>query len=120
MSMGTAYSELERLKEELALTRGTLESRERNIEDLTEALTGFRLLVRDLDVAMHGEEGAAKQASLCDLIPLAKRQRERLDQLAAGLENCVEDARLRNDTYDVGYMGAMLKMVNEMLGRKPS
>lgn len=29
-------------------------------------------LTRELDVAMHGEENAAKQASLCDLIALAR------------------------------------------------
>lgn len=38
-------------------------------------------LTRELDVAMHGEEGAAKQASLCDLIEPAKRMRETIERL---------------------------------------
>ncbi|WP_181153670.1 Lar family restriction alleviation protein [Brucella pituitosa] len=44
-------------------------------EDYEEVLADKRRLTRLLDVAMHGEEGAAKQASLCDLIEPAKRMR---------------------------------------------
>ena len=40
-----------------------------------EVLADKRRLTRLLDVAMHGEDGAAKQASLCDLIEPAKRMR---------------------------------------------
>lgn len=47
-------------------------------EDYEEVLTDHRRLVRELDVALSGEEGAAKQASLCDLIGQAKQMREAL------------------------------------------
>ena len=50
-------------------------SAERHNENLEEVLGGHRLLVRQLDVAMHGEAMAARQASLCDLIPLAEELR---------------------------------------------
>ncbi len=46
-----------------------------------EVLTDHRRLVRELDVAMHGQEGAALQASLCDLIGPARRLREENERL---------------------------------------
>ena len=46
----------------------------------SEALEDTQRLTRELDVAMHGED-AAKQASLCDLIPLAKRLRSNFEVL---------------------------------------
>lgn len=46
-------------------------------------------LTRQLDVEMHSEEAAAKQASLCDLIGDGKRLRDRAEQAEA------EAARLR-------------------------
>jgi hypothetical protein len=45
-------------------------------DDLKEVLEDKRRLTRELDVAMHGKEGAAKQASLCDLIEPARRLRK--------------------------------------------
>jgi hypothetical protein len=39
-------------------------------------------LVRVLDVALHGEEGAAKQASLCDLVEPARKLRGALTTIA--------------------------------------
>lgn len=42
--------------------------------DCEEALADKRRLTRELDVALCGD-GAARQASLCDLIPVAKRFR---------------------------------------------
>ncbi len=53
----------------------------RKIADLNEALADKRRLTRELDVAMHGEEGAAKQASLCDLIEPAKKLRAEVGRL---------------------------------------
>ena len=52
-------------------------------------------------------------------IPVTPRPEEKtiadgLAHLADGLENCIESAKQRRDEYDVGYMGAMLKMVNEL------
>jgi len=51
------------------------------IEDLNEVLEDKRRLTRELDVAMHGEEGAAKQASLCDLVLRAEDLRAELESL---------------------------------------
>lgn len=42
-------------------------------------------LAREIDVAMHGEKDAAKQASLCDLVPSARWLRERAEQLESEL-----------------------------------
>jgi hypothetical protein len=49
------------------------------IEDYEQVLADHRRLVRELDIAMHGEEGAAQQASLCDLIKPARELREAAD-----------------------------------------
>ncbi|WP_263147771.1 hypothetical protein [Pseudomonas sp. RIT-PI-AD] len=38
------------------------------IADYEEVLAGHRRLVRELDVALNGEAGAAPQASLCDIV----------------------------------------------------
>lgn len=51
-----------------------------------EAAADTRRLTRELDVAMHGEAGAAEQASLCDLITAAKALR------ANTLESLMKDA----------------------------
>lgn len=51
------------------------------IRDLEEVLADKRRLTRELDVALSGPEGAAQQASLCDLIPIAKKMREELARL---------------------------------------
>lgn len=51
---------------------------QQQMRDYEEVLADNRRLTRELDVALHGEEGAARQASLCDLIPLAERLRKQL------------------------------------------
>jgi len=58
-----------------------LRSLSTTIKDLQEVIDDYRRLTRELDIAMHGEEGAAKQASLCDLIEPAKRLREKVAAL---------------------------------------
>ncbi len=50
------------------------------IRDHEEVMADFRRLVRQLDVAMSGEAGAAKQASLCDLIGTATEMRALLSR----------------------------------------
>jgi hypothetical protein len=40
-------------------------------------LADKRRLAREIDMALHGEEGAAKQAFLCDLVEPARRLRKR-------------------------------------------
>ena len=42
--------------------------------DYEEVLADHRRLVRELDVLLNGEHGAAKQASLCDIVSQLKRQ----------------------------------------------
>jgi hypothetical protein len=51
------------------------------VRDLEEVLVDKRRLTRDLDVALHGEDGAAQQASLCDLIEPAKELRAQVRAL---------------------------------------
>lgn len=47
--------------------------------ELADAYAEKARLARDIDVAMHGESDAAPQSSLCDLVPLAKRLRDRAE-----------------------------------------
>lgn len=49
-----AVSEIKRLRE--------------TIVDFESAYTDYKRLVREIDVIINGEDGAAKQASLCDLM----------------------------------------------------
>lgn len=45
------------------------------IEDYEEVLEDHRRLVRELDVLLNGEHGAAKQASLCDIVGQVRAER---------------------------------------------
>ncbi|HGM7116572.1 TPA: hypothetical protein ACKRNJ_001954 [Pseudomonas aeruginosa] len=45
-----------------------LQAEQPTADDYEEVLADHRRLVRELDVLLNGEEGAAKQASLCDLV----------------------------------------------------
>jgi hypothetical protein len=62
------------------------------IADYEEVLADHRRLVRELDVALNGD-GAAKQASLCDIVAqvknIAKPQTSREDELVKSLEMIV-------------------------------
>lgn len=57
-----------------------------------EAAADTRRLTRELDVAMHGEAGAAEQASLCDLIPAAKHLRDEIAMRTNTFEALMKDA----------------------------
>lgn len=70
-------------------TDADLAGEQLSIADYEEVLADKRRLTRDLDLAMHGEDGAAKQASLCDLIEPARRLRDRATATEAA------NARLR-------------------------
>ena len=59
------------------------------LADYEEALADYRHLVRELDVAMHGEERAATQASLCDLIEPARMMREENERMREAIEYVV-------------------------------
>lgn len=54
MSVELAAQEIERLRADLA--------------DYREVHADHQRLVRELDVLLNGEDGAAKQASLCDIV----------------------------------------------------
>jgi hypothetical protein len=40
---------------------------------------------------------------------------DRIESLIGGLENCIENAKLRGDAYDVGYMSAMVTEARALL-----
>ncbi len=56
------------------------------LADYKAVLDDKRRLIRELDVALHGEEGAAEQASLCDLIAPAEKLRAEVTRLERVLE----------------------------------
>lgn len=62
-----------------------------DINDYEEALRDKRRLTRELDIALSGADGAAEQASLCDLIGPAKELREERDRLKIELNHAYED-----------------------------
>lgn len=49
---------------------------ELTIADYEEVLADHRRLVRELDVLLNGEDGAAKQASLCDIVLQVRREKD--------------------------------------------
>jgi Uncharacterized conserved protein len=51
------------------------------LADYEAVLADKRRLTRELDIALCGEDGAAKQASLCDLIPIAKALRSEVENM---------------------------------------
>jgi len=57
-------------------------------------------LVREIDVIMHGEDGAAKQASLCDLVNPIKIITEQVRNLTARIDALEEDGYLKNEKID--------------------
>lgn len=63
--------------------------------DYEEVLADHRRLVRKLDVLLNGEEGAAKQASLCDIVAQVQREGIKAAQPAASAEPVVTT---RHDT----------------------
>lgn len=58
-----------------------LKEKDRLIEDYQEWGKDVKRLTREIDVALHGEEGAAKQASLCDLVGPAEYIRQHVKKL---------------------------------------
>ena len=57
--------------------------------DYEEVLAGHRRLVRALDVLLNGE-GAAKQASLADLVAQVRRQGTRWHALGRAIDNAAD------------------------------
>lgn len=60
-----------------------IKSERTRARDFEEVLEDHRRLVRELDVILSGADGAAKQASLCDLIGPAKKMVDRVRELEA-------------------------------------
>ncbi len=75
---------------------------------------------------LDDEEAAALDAAIAALARQVPADgewvlvpRETLKRLADGIDNCLSNARAREDAYDVGYMGAMLKDAEAMLAATP-
>ena len=73
----------------IPLTPIALLQRERRVAELEEVLADKRRLAREIDIALHGEEGTAKQASLCDLVHPARQLRLERDQAKTALKACL-------------------------------
>jgi hypothetical protein len=66
---------------EQCYTAGHEAARAESAKEIEAIGADTRRLTRLLDVALHGESGAAEQASLCDLIEPARRLREEIERL---------------------------------------
>src|SRR5687768_16174004 len=62
------------------------ETAERRVTDLEEVLADKRRLAREINIALHGEDGAAKQASLVDLVHPARQLRRERDEAREALK----------------------------------
>ncbi|CAJ0701787.1 hypothetical protein LMG19089_02926 [Ralstonia edaphis] len=60
--------------------------------DYEEVLADHRRLVRELDMALNGATGAAKQASLCDIVAQVKREGIKASQRAGVAALPIKDA----------------------------
>lgn len=58
------------------------------LADFKEVLESKQEDTHKLDIALNGEAGAAKQASLCDLIGPARQLRAALDKSLGALQEC--------------------------------
>ena len=67
------------------------------LADYKKVLADKCRLTRELDVAMHGEDGAAKQASLCDLIGPARDLRARAQAAETARREAEERARVARE-----------------------
>jgi len=74
------------------------------VERLMNLVTGYeeaqassRKLTREIDVALHGEDGAAKQASLCDLVHPAAALRAEAANSAAQRDEAIARAEVAEE-----------------------
>lgn len=74
---------LDGIDEERAEAATQLDALSARVKDCEEVLADKRRLAREIDIALHGEEGASKQASLCDLVEPAIRLRAIVKELEA-------------------------------------
>jgi hypothetical protein len=75
------------------------ETAERRVAELEEVLADKRRLAREIDIALHGEGGAAKQASLCDLVEPARRLRRERDEAREALKPFSDEAGMLSPTH---------------------
>lgn len=61
---------------EVAALQSTIAQQKNLIDDLRTCVDDVDRLVRELDVLLHGEAGAAAQASLCDIVAQVRMYRE--------------------------------------------
>ena len=78
------------LRRQLAAANERAEKAEDDAKYLKEVLADKRRLARELDVALSGEEGAAKQASLCDLIGPVRALKAERDGLQARIARLLQ------------------------------
>jgi hypothetical protein len=71
------------LAEQIVMLVRRAEKAEAEVAGCKEVIADMHRLTRELDVALHGEEGAARQASLCDLITPARNLRAEVERLRA-------------------------------------
>jgi hypothetical protein len=84
-------------------TKAQLES---ELQDYKEAHADKQRLVREMDVILNGEEGAAKQASLCDLVGQIKTVAERVSTLKGALSILRQNVLLAIEHANAGVNGA--------------
>lgn len=82
--------------------------------DYEEVLADKRRLAREIDIALHGEEGAAQQASLCDLVTPARTLRERVNALEQMRPHWAKG--YSNDSVAAQVTSAALARLWELLG----
>lgn len=97
---GNAADTIDEQKDDIASLR-------QQLEDYKEVLADKRSLTREIDVIMNGEDGAARQPSLCDVVAQLRREWPALrDQLAASQKESIVElsnkarALLRSDNID--------------------
>lgn len=98
-------------KAEAEQSRALAQAQAERIADYEAVLADKRRLAREIDVAMHGEEGAAKQASLCDLVEPARMMRERVAALEA------EVARLGMKNAEMGLDLEISRVTDKLYGK---
>lgn len=60
-------------------------------EFIEEILSDQRRLARELDVALFGQDGSAKQASMCDIVSAAKKMRAELSAFKEASEKILKE-----------------------------
>lgn len=94
-----------RLLSENAAIDAAITAAQQKPQDYEQVLADHRRLVRELDVLLNGEEGAARQASLCDIVSQIRQQKPQDD----GWVKCSERLPTDSTSVLVVYRGAVYK-----------